>query len=77
MNLHPIFAFQINHMASENIIEEKKQDQALITENNEENKKKIFIESSACYSIISLSCFLNFYDIKLPYRDYSVLRIWL
>ena len=64
-------------MASENIIEEKKQDQALITENNEENKKKIFIESSACYSIISLSCFLNFYDIKLPYRDYSVLRIWL
>lgn len=35
-------------MASENIIEEKKQGQALITENKEGNKKKLFIESYGC-----------------------------
>ena len=35
-------------MASENIIEEKKQGQALVTLNKEENKKKLFIESYGC-----------------------------
>ena len=35
-------------MASENIIEEKKQGQALITQNKEGNKKKLFIESYGC-----------------------------
>lgn len=35
-------------MASENIIEEKKQGQALITHNIEGNKKKLFIESYGC-----------------------------
>ena len=35
-------------MASENIIEEKKQGQALITENVEGNNKKLFIESYGC-----------------------------
>lgn len=35
-------------MASENIIEEKKQGQALITDNVEGNKKKLFIESYGC-----------------------------
>ena len=35
-------------MASENIIEEKKQGQALVTENKEGNKKKLFIESYGC-----------------------------
>jgi len=35
-------------MASENIIEEKKQGQALITNNKEGNKKKLFIESYGC-----------------------------
>ena len=35
-------------MASENIIEEKKQGQALITDQIEGNKKKLFIESYGC-----------------------------
>ncbi|MFK5878367.1 MAG: tRNA (N6-isopentenyl adenosine(37)-C2)-methylthiotransferase MiaB [Flavobacteriaceae bacterium] len=35
-------------MASENVIEEKKQGQALITDNKSENKKKLFIESYGC-----------------------------
>ncbi len=35
-------------MASENIIEEKKQGQALVTDNVEGNKKKLFIESYGC-----------------------------
>jgi len=35
-------------MASENIIEEKKQGQALITEKKEGNNKKLFIESYGC-----------------------------
>jgi len=35
-------------MASENIIEEKKQGQALITDNVEGNSKKLFIESYGC-----------------------------
>ncbi|WKK65274.1 tRNA (N6-isopentenyl adenosine(37)-C2)-methylthiotransferase MiaB [Lutimonas zeaxanthinifaciens] len=35
-------------MASENIIEEKKQGQALVTENKAGNKKKLFIESYGC-----------------------------
>jgi tRNA-2-methylthio-N6-dimethylallyladenosine synthase len=35
-------------MASEHIIEEKKQGQALITEQNGTNKKKVFIESYGC-----------------------------
>ena len=35
-------------MASEHIIEEKKQGQALITENLEGNGKKLFIESYGC-----------------------------
>ena len=35
-------------MASEQIIEEKKQGQALITEGREENSKKLFIESYGC-----------------------------
>jgi len=35
-------------MASENIIEEKKQGQALVTNNTEGNKKKLFIESYGC-----------------------------
>ena len=35
-------------MASENIIEEKKQGQALITDNVEGNNKKLFIESYGC-----------------------------
>jgi len=35
-------------MASENIIEEKKQGQALITNNNEGNTKLLFIESYGC-----------------------------
>ena len=35
-------------MASENIIEEKKQGQALITDQVEGNKKKLFIESYGC-----------------------------
>ncbi|MCA0933716.1 tRNA (N6-isopentenyl adenosine(37)-C2)-methylthiotransferase MiaB [Lutimonas saemankumensis] len=35
-------------MGSEKIIEEKKQGQALVTENKEGNKKKLFIESYGC-----------------------------
>jgi len=35
-------------MAGENIIEEKKQGQALFTENKVENTKKLFIESYVC-----------------------------
>ncbi len=35
-------------MASENVIEEKKQGQALLTENKSGNKKKLFIESYGC-----------------------------
>ncbi len=35
-------------MASENVIEEKKQGQALITESKEGNSKKLFIESYGC-----------------------------
>ena len=35
-------------MASENVIEEKKQGQALITENKSDNNKKLFIESYGC-----------------------------
>lgn len=36
-------------MASESIIEEKKQGQALITINKGANTKKLFIESYECY----------------------------
>ena len=43
-----IFANQIKNMASETIIEEKKQGQALITESNAANSKKLFIESYGC-----------------------------
>jgi len=35
-------------MASENIIEEKKQGQALVTNNVDGNSKKLFIESYGC-----------------------------
>jgi len=35
-------------MASEHIIEEKKQGQALVTEINNNNSKKLFIESYGC-----------------------------
>ena len=40
-------------MASENIIEEKKQGQALITHNKEGNTKKLFIESYGCQMNLS------------------------
>lgn len=43
-----IFANQIKNMASETIIEEKKQGQALVTESNAANSKKLFIESYGC-----------------------------
>jgi len=43
-----IFANQIKYMASETIIEEKKQGQALITESIAANSKKLFIESYGC-----------------------------
>jgi len=42
-----IFA-QIENMATENIIEEKKQGQTLITDTKKENTKKLFIESYGC-----------------------------
>ncbi len=38
-----IFANQIKYMASENIIDEKKQGQALVTDNSNGNTKKLFI----------------------------------
>jgi tRNA-2-methylthio-N6-dimethylallyladenosine synthase len=40
-------------MAGEHIIEEKKQGQALITENQKENAKKLFIESYGCQMNLS------------------------
>ena len=43
-----IFANQIKFMASENIIEEKKQGQALLTEQKNGNSKLLFIESYGC-----------------------------
>ena len=48
MILDCIFANQILFMASENIIEEKKQGQALMTEKINGNSKKLFIESYGC-----------------------------
>ena len=43
-----IFANQIKSMASENIIEEKKQGQALITKQKDDNSKLLYIESFGC-----------------------------
>jgi tRNA-2-methylthio-N6-dimethylallyladenosine synthase len=48
MILDCIFANQILFMASENIIEEKKQGQALVTGKINGNNKKLFIESYGC-----------------------------
>jgi len=42
------FANQIKSMASENIIEEKKQGQALITKQKDDNSKLLYIESFGC-----------------------------
>ena len=53
MILDCIFANQIFFMSSESIIEEKKQGQALVTENLNGNNKLLFIESYGCQMNLS------------------------